>query len=1349
MASVRCFLGEGNVLVMKRASHIVAKHWRSIAMIGIVALLLLAFLPGGLLSQQGTAHAAPNAIQLENAKEGSTDWNDFASDLTQDTISGYGSKISVNHGESLDLYVTTTAGSVSIDVFRVGWYGGLGARKIVSLGSFPGVHQVMPTPDPVTGIVVCQWTKTTTLNVPADWVTGVYLAKLTASSGKQSFIYFVVRNDGGHEDLVVQTSVTTYQAYNTWGGTSLYNNYTNQSIYKYPHATKVSFDRPFNPGDSNGAGHFFWWEYKFVRWAELQGYDVTYITDVDTHTNVNPLTNHKAFLSVGHDEYWSKQMRDNVESAINAGVNAAFFSANTAYWQIRFEPNATGIPNRIQVGYKDFATADIAPGPDPYWHVNDTEVTTLFRDPPVNRPENGLLGVMFEDQVYQDYTYVVQNSSSWVYAGSGFTDGSTVTGIVGYEYDKVYNNGYTPAGLTVLSSSPVTCCGGQTSYANSTIYTAASGARVFASGTIQWSLGLDNSQGNTYMNAGIQRTTANLLNNFIGGTQSGVTLTPSSVSFGNQNTGTTSAAQALKLTNNSAAAVNISSVTVNGTNASDFTQTNTCGSSLAVNASCTVNVTFKPGAAGSRSATLTITDNAVNSPQSATLTGTGVTPTPGLNLNPTSVTFNTQNIGTTSAAQSVTLTNNGTAALTISGITVSGTNASDFAQTNTCGSSLAANASCTVSVTFKPTVAGTRSANVTVTSNAPNSPQSVALSGTGNDPSGHINYFSDDFESGTFSKWTLGNSDSTGQIAVQSSVVNSGNQAAALTNSTGQYGYLYTALTGTTPTQSYTRFYFRLANATGSILAAGRNATNGNVWEADYNPYTKGLDVYIWGSGNQMYTISSAQNVINPNTWYSVEIGTNLATAGKAEVWLNGQSIGSVSQNLTTSSPYARLMLYNGAVNSIYYDDVLVSDSYNGQINTTPTPGISLQSNSLIYGNQNVSTSSSAQSVTLTNTGTATLTISTIAVSGTNSSDFAQSNTCGTSVAAGASCTINVTFTPSSTGSRSANVTISNNAANSPHTIALSGTGVTPTPGMSISPTSLSFGQQGVNTSSPAQAITVTNTGTAAVTINSIAVGGTNTGDFSQSNTCGTSVAVGASCAVNVTFKPTATGTRNANITITSNAPNSPQTTTLSGSGVTAQSYFSDDFESGNTSKWTYSNSDSTGKATVQTTTAHGGTHALSLANTSGQYSYVYTSLPSGPVVQSYTRFYFRLNSLTNGSDIAIARNENGSNAWEMAYNQNSQAIDVFFWTSTGGVEIISTPTNGLAANTWYSIEVQDNQASSGHVEVWLNGTSVGNVNGNFATTSPYSRLMLFNSAASTFFVDDLVVSSGYNGPTS
>ncbi|HLY30154.1 MAG TPA: N,N-dimethylformamidase beta subunit family domain-containing protein, partial [Ktedonobacterales bacterium] len=280
---------------------------RRVALIGVLLLMGISASIGGVFwTAAPPAHAATeNAIQIENSYPGDPTWDDFSASLDPTVLSGYSSPISVNHGSTVNFYVTTTSSTVTIDIYRMGWYGGTGARHMETLGTYAGQHQAIPNPDPVTGIVVCNWKLTASLAVPATWTTGVYLAKLSDAANDHSFIFFVVRDDGGHEDFVFQTSVTTYEAYNTYGGTSLYNNNTDGSIFKYPHATKVSFDRPFNPGDSNGAGHFLFWEYPMLRWAEKNGFDMTYTTDVDTDLNTNPLTNHKAFLSVGHDEYWS------------------------------------------------------------------------------------------------------------------------------------------------------------------------------------------------------------------------------------------------------------------------------------------------------------------------------------------------------------------------------------------------------------------------------------------------------------------------------------------------------------------------------------------------------------------------------------------------------------------------------------------------------------------------------------------------------------------------------------------------------------------------------------------------------------------------------------------------------------------------------------------------------------------------------------------------------------------------------------------------------------------------------------------------------------------------------------
>ena len=206
-------------------------------------------------SPAGSPAAPPlNAIQIENAKPGTPGWDDFAAVAQQDALNGFGSKISVNHGDSLDLYVTTTAATFTIDIYRMGWYGGVGARRVAQLGTFPGVHQAIPAPNPVTGMVSCEnWTKSTTLSIPSDWVTGVYLARLNGSNGRSSYIFFVVRDDGGTEPIDFQTSVTTYQAYNEWGGLSLYNN-RGGTGYPYAAATKVSFDRPFDPRTRTARG---------------------------------------------------------------------------------------------------------------------------------------------------------------------------------------------------------------------------------------------------------------------------------------------------------------------------------------------------------------------------------------------------------------------------------------------------------------------------------------------------------------------------------------------------------------------------------------------------------------------------------------------------------------------------------------------------------------------------------------------------------------------------------------------------------------------------------------------------------------------------------------------------------------------------------------------------------------------------------------------------------------------------------------------------------------------------------------------------------------------------------------
>jgi phospholipase C len=216
---------------------------------------------------------------------------------------------------------------------------------------------------------------------------------------------------------------------------------------------------------------------------------------------------------------------------------------------------------------------------------------------------------------------------------------------------------------------------------------------------------------------------------------------------------------------------------------------------------------------------------------------------------------------------------------------------------------------------------------------------------------------------------------------------------------------------------------------------------------------------------------------------------------------------------------------------------------------TQTASGVGLSAASIGFGNQMVGQTSAANTLTVTNTGTAPLTLTGMASTGADSGDFASTNDCGSSLAVAASCTVTVTFTPKAAGARSASITFTDNASGSPQTVSLTGTGIAP--GIALSTTSLSFGNEAITQTSSASIVTVTNTGTAALTLSGIAETGANTGDFAQSNSCGGTLAAAASCSLSVTFTPSATGARSASITITDNAPGSPQAVSLTGTGIT------------------------------------------------------------------------------------------------------------------------------------------------------------------------------------------------------
>ncbi|HEX5415421.1 MAG TPA: N,N-dimethylformamidase beta subunit family domain-containing protein, partial [Chloroflexota bacterium] len=330
---------------------------------------------------------------------------------------------------------------------------------------------------------------------------------------------FVVRDDGRTASLLYQNSVNTYEAYNNWGGYSLYSYNSSGGNRAY----KVSFDRPYR---ADGSGDYFGWEVYFVQWAEQQGFDLTYSTDLDTALNPARLQSVKGVLVVGHDEYWTKAMYDAVQNARDAGVSLGFFGANATYWQARYEASLSGVANRVLVSYK---TSDIPNSTDPLTATNPALTTDLWRNPLPNRPEQSLIGVMYTSETGNNWDAtvpdVVINSANPTYTGTDFVDGSRVPGIVGYEADRSWTTFALPANQSyaLLSNSPYTNVAGASDYSNSVVYQALSGAWVFGAGSMGWSYALARPG---YLNLGIQQTTLNVLNRFISNVPVPVTATP-------------------------------------------------------------------------------------------------------------------------------------------------------------------------------------------------------------------------------------------------------------------------------------------------------------------------------------------------------------------------------------------------------------------------------------------------------------------------------------------------------------------------------------------------------------------------------------------------------------------------------------------------------------------------------------------------------------------------------------------------------------------------------------------------------------------------------------------------------
>jgi hypothetical protein len=400
-----------------------------------------------------------NAIVCENNLTGNpqSEWD--ISGSGDSTLQGFATDISVNRGTTVHFKVTTTAASFTINVYRLGYYGGMGARKVASLGTFAGKNQAACLTNSTTLLVDCgNWTESASWAVPATAVSGIYLARLVrADTGGASHIAFIVRDDSSTSDLYLQTSDTTWQAYNQYGGYSVYQG-SPRAAYK------VSYNRPFSTrGQASGFGTsnwIFYAEYPLIRWLESNGYDVSYFTGVDADRSGALIKNHKAYLSVGHDEYWSAGQRANVEAARAAGVHLAFLSGNELFWKTRWEASidGTSTPYRTLVTYKEtHANTPIDPADPPTW-------TGTWQDPRFSppadggKPGNALTGQFFSVNRGSGAITVPAAYSQLRFwrntAVAQLTQGQVTlaTQTLGYEWDQDADNGVRPPGVIQLSS---------------------------------------------------------------------------------------------------------------------------------------------------------------------------------------------------------------------------------------------------------------------------------------------------------------------------------------------------------------------------------------------------------------------------------------------------------------------------------------------------------------------------------------------------------------------------------------------------------------------------------------------------------------------------------------------------------------------------------------------------------------------------------------------------------------------------------------------------------------------------------------------------------------------------------
>ncbi len=440
-------------------------------------------------------------VKDENQKSGARDWqltrirmdtDNIHSGFRSPWIEGYCSRQSVAAGEQLDIMVSTRPQQdFVIEIFRTGYYQGHGARLMTTLGPFAGRPQETP-PVGKKNIRECRWEPSTSITIPEDWPSGVYLGRLSTLSDQsgvgywQSYIIFIVR-DNRPADILFQCSDNTWQAYNRWP--DIFSLYTHPDGHLGPWAD-VSFNRPYakyaqifdNP-QSVGSGEWLCFEFPFSYWLEQHGYDVTYCSNSDMVTPERGMQC-KTFLSVGHDEYWDMRQYKSVLAMRDAGVNLLFFSGNSVCWISPFSNGFDGTRNRIIYRAGPF-------GAD-YKYAAGREKN--FGPFPQRGPDEGyLMGARNVEPVNGGGDWTVSNADHWIFNNTGMKNGDRIPGLIGWEF-----HGDPPsdiAGLEVVAEGNALHNGVQPQHWTATLYPGPKGNFVFNAATIFWAQGLSSPPG--------------------------------------------------------------------------------------------------------------------------------------------------------------------------------------------------------------------------------------------------------------------------------------------------------------------------------------------------------------------------------------------------------------------------------------------------------------------------------------------------------------------------------------------------------------------------------------------------------------------------------------------------------------------------------------------------------------------------------------------------------------------------------------------------------------------------------------------------------------------------------------